>query len=179
MIAASERMAAMESRQMETVIVGARALLPDGALEETDLILRDGQIAAIGAAPGPAARSWHAPGLYVLPGMVDLHGDAFERQLMPRPGVRFPDELALAETDRQLLANGITTAYHGLTYSWEPGLRDGESARRFVAKLQAMRDLIKYGLTDGQKDAEALGYIPLPAAIVAKAESAIQNLSAQ
>ena len=129
----------MESRQIETVIVGGRALLPDGSLEETDVTLRDGQIAAIGATPGIAARRWHAPGLLVLPGMVDLHGDAFERQLMPRPGVRFSDELALAETDRQLLANGITTAYHGLTYSWEPGLRDGDSARRFVAKLREMR----------------------------------------
>ncbi len=129
----------MESRQMETVIVGGRVLLPDGSFEETDVTLRDGRIAAIGAAPAANARRWHAPGLLVLPGMVDLHGDAFERQLMPRPGVRFSDELALAETDRQLLANGITTAYHGLTYSWEPGLRDGESARRFVARLRAMR----------------------------------------
>jgi alpha-D-ribose 1-methylphosphonate 5-triphosphate diphosphatase len=134
----------MESRQMETLIVGGRVLLPDGRLEETDVTLRDGRIAAIGAAPASAARSssvrrWHAPGLLVLPGMVDLHGDAFERQLMPRPGVRFPAELALLDTDRQLLANGITTAYHGLTYSWEPGLRDAASARRFVAKLREMR----------------------------------------
>jgi alpha-D-ribose 1-methylphosphonate 5-triphosphate diphosphatase len=129
----------MESRQMETVITGGRVLLPDGGLAESDVILRDGCVAALGTAPGPAARRWHAPGLLVLPGMVDLHGDAFERQLMPRPGVRFADELALADTDRQLLANGITTAYHGLTYSWEPGLRDAASARRFVAKLREMR----------------------------------------
>ena len=30
---------------------------------------------------------------------------------------------ALAAVDRQLVANGITTAFHGLTVSWEPGLR--------------------------------------------------------
>ena len=124
---------------METLIVGGRVLLPDGTLEETEVALHDGRIGAIGGGPGGSARRWHAPGLLVLPGMVDLHGDAFERQLMPRPGVRFPDELALLETDRQLLANGITTAYHGLTYSWEPGLRDAASARRFVAKLHEMR----------------------------------------
>ena len=124
---------------METVLVGGNVLLPDGTLEETDITLSGGEIVAIGAAPRPSARRWHAPGLLVLPGMVDLHGDAFERQLMPRPGVRFPDDLALMDTDRQLLANGITTAYHGLTYSWEPGLRDAASARRFVAKLREMR----------------------------------------
>jgi alpha-D-ribose 1-methylphosphonate 5-triphosphate diphosphatase len=139
MIGRNERMEAMESRPMETVLVGGRVLLADGTLAETDVTLSGGRIVAIGEAPRSSAQRWHAPGLLVLPGMVDLHGDAFERQLMPRPGVRFPDELALLDTDRQLLANGITTAYHGLTYSWEPGLRDAASARRFVAKLREMR----------------------------------------
>jgi alpha-D-ribose 1-methylphosphonate 5-triphosphate diphosphatase len=139
MIGRNERKRPMESRPMETVLVGGRILLADGTLEETDITLSGGKIVAIGETPRSSARRWHAPGLLVLPGMVDLHGDAFERQLMPRPGVRFPDDLALLDTDRQLLANGITTAYHGLTYSWEPGLRDAASARRFVAKLREMR----------------------------------------
>ncbi len=64
-----------------------------------------------------------ATGLLVLPGIVDIHGDAFERQLQPRPGVDFPADIALADTESQLLANGITTAFHGVTLSWEPGLR--------------------------------------------------------
>ncbi|MDX1729628.1 MAG: alpha-D-ribose 1-methylphosphonate 5-triphosphate diphosphatase, partial [Aurantimonas coralicida] len=34
-------------------------------------------------------RRLDAEGLLVLPGIVDIHGDAFERQIMPRPGVRF------------------------------------------------------------------------------------------
>lgn len=63
-----------------------------------------------------------ATGLYVLPGIIDLHGDAFERQIMPRPGVHFDLQLALADTDRQMVSNGISTANHGVTYSWEPGL---------------------------------------------------------
>src|SRR5262249_3363872 len=45
----------------------------------------------------------------------------------------------LLETDRQLLANGITTAYHGVTLSWEPGLRGIEAAREFLAPLSAAR----------------------------------------
>lgn len=80
-----------------------------------------------------------AQGLLVLPGIVDLHGDAFERQLMPRPGVNFGLESALLETDSQMIANGITTAYHGLTYSWEPGLRGAEAAREFVQGLAGMQ----------------------------------------
>jgi alpha-D-ribose 1-methylphosphonate 5-triphosphate diphosphatase len=54
---------------------------------------------------------------------------------MPRPGVRFDIALALRETDRQMLANGITTAFHGVTVSWEPGLRSVEAARDFIAEL--------------------------------------------
>ncbi len=60
-------------------------------------------------------------GLLVLPGIIDIHGDAFERQMMPRPGVDFPIDVALFESDRQAIANGITTVFHGVTWSWEPG----------------------------------------------------------
>jgi len=76
-----------------------------------------------------------AEGLLVLPGIVDVHGDAFERQVMPRPGVSFDIATALIDTDRQLVANGITTAYHGVTRSWEPGLRGADNARALLAAL--------------------------------------------
>jgi alpha-D-ribose 1-methylphosphonate 5-triphosphate diphosphatase len=88
---------------------------------------------------GHAATTFDATGLLVLPGLVDIHGDAFERQIMPRPAVTFALGLALAETDRQLAANGITTAFHGLTWSWEPGFRGAESARAFLTALENFR----------------------------------------
>ncbi|MEH6718748.1 MAG: alpha-D-ribose 1-methylphosphonate 5-triphosphate diphosphatase [Aurantimonas endophytica] len=84
-------------------------------------------------------RQLDAAGLLVLPGIIDIHGDAFERQIMPRPGVRFDVGLALRDTDRQLVANGITTTFHGVTISWEPGLRSLEAARSFIASLYALR----------------------------------------
>jgi alpha-D-ribose 1-methylphosphonate 5-triphosphate diphosphatase len=114
-------------------IVGARVLGPEG-LAQRPLWIEAGRIAA--ARPS-AARRLDAGGLWALPGIVDVHGDAFERIVMPRPGVTFPLTLALAEADRQLIANGITTAFHGLTLSWEPGLRSLETARATVAALRA------------------------------------------
>jgi alpha-D-ribose 1-methylphosphonate 5-triphosphate diphosphatase len=63
---------------------------------------------------------------------VDVHGDAFERQLEPRPGVGFDPPLALRDTEAQLLASGITTAFHGITLSWEPGLRGAANWRALV-----------------------------------------------
>ena len=57
-------------------------------------------ISAIGS-DAPARRRIDADGLLVLPGIVDIHGDAFERQMMPRPGVDFAMDIALLDSDRQ------------------------------------------------------------------------------
>ena len=80
-----------------------------------------------------------ARGLLVLPGIVDVHGDAFERQVMPRPRVAFPLDIALLESDRQAVSNGITTVFHGVTWSWEPGLRGAENARAILAGIERIR----------------------------------------
>lgn len=118
-------------------VVGGRALI-GGAFEETVITVDGGMIASVDAASsaGPAI---DARGCLVLPGLVDIHGDAFERQMMPRPGVTFPLDMALIETDRQLIANGITTALHGVTWSWEPGLRGSENAAALLETIERLR----------------------------------------
>ena len=78
-------------------------------------------------------------GCWVLPGMVDVHGDAFEAALFPRPGVAMDFAMAMGAVDRQLLASGITTAFHGLTVSWEPGARGIGAARSFMTRLDGLR----------------------------------------
>ena len=118
-------------------IASRRVLLADGSVEDTTVTVEDGRIAGIGAAC--RGEEWDAGDAWLLPGVIDLHGDAFERQMMPRPGVHFPTDLALLDTDAQLVANGISTAYHGVTYSWEPGLRGRESTVALKAALEAMK----------------------------------------
>lgn len=103
------------------VIEGARVVLPLG-VEQVSVQVEGGKISGLDA-PRDGARVIDGRGKILAPALVDIHGDAFERQLMPRPGVDFPLHAALLETDRQLSANGIATAYHALTLSWEPGLR--------------------------------------------------------
>ena len=120
-------------------ITGGQVLLGEDGLATTDLSLSDGRIDAIGAGPAGKGLSLDATGLLVLPGIVDIHGDAFERQIQPRPGVDFPVGIALRDTERQLLANGITTAFHGVTLSWEPGLRSLDSWRAMMTALEAER----------------------------------------
>ena len=117
---------------MEFTIEGARVFLPDG-LVETSVQVSDGQIAGIG--DRPIGQIVDGRGLYLGPALIDLHGDAFERQVMPRPGVYFPLDVAFLETDRQLAANGIATTYHALTLGWEPGLRSVANGQATLAML--------------------------------------------
>ena len=120
-------------------IDGGRVLIGSG-LEETTIHVAcaGGTIAAVGS-DAPATRHIDARGLLVLPGIVDLHGDAFERQMMPRPGVDFALDIALFDSDRQALANGITTVFHGVTWSWEPGLRAAGNARAMLIAIERLR----------------------------------------
>jgi alpha-D-ribose 1-methylphosphonate 5-triphosphate diphosphatase len=73
----------------------------------------------------------------VMPGLIDIHGDAHERALQPRPNVDFSVDFAMHDAAAQLIASGITTAYLGVTLSWEPGLR---SLPAFEATIAALRN---------------------------------------
>lgn len=122
---------------MEAMIIeGAAVVLPD-RVTEVAVRVEGGMIAGLDT-PRDGARIIDGRGMILAPAMVDIHGDAFERQLMPRPGVMIPTAAALLETDRQLAANGIATAYHALTLSWEPGLRSVAIGEEVVDALCAL-----------------------------------------
>jgi alpha-D-ribose 1-methylphosphonate 5-triphosphate diphosphatase len=113
-------------------LTGARVLL-DGALHDADLALAEGRIVE-----GPAAEV-DLSGFLVLPGIVDLHGDGFERHIAPRPSAPFDKARALRSAAAELAANGITTAWLAQSWSWEGGFRSGASAEDLLAALDAVR----------------------------------------
>jgi alpha-D-ribose 1-methylphosphonate 5-triphosphate diphosphatase len=119
-------------------IEGGRALL-GGEILETSLQTAGREISTVGSGHGRGSLGLDARDLLVLPGIVDLHGDAFERQMMPRPGVDFPVDVALIDSDRQAIGNGITTVFHATTWSWEPGLRSGDNARGLLEAIESLR----------------------------------------
>ncbi len=111
---------------------GAAVYLPD-QIVETNVAVADGRIAEIGGPPQGDVID--AKGLILAPALIDVHGDAFERQLMPRPNTYFPVDVAVFDTDRQLAANGIATVYHAVTLGWEPGLRAVSRGRDLMKAL--------------------------------------------
>ncbi|WP_284417911.1 MULTISPECIES: alpha-D-ribose 1-methylphosphonate 5-triphosphate diphosphatase [unclassified Bradyrhizobium] len=124
---------------MTAISISAGRCLIGPDLVDASLIVTDGVIAGVDATSPRADLDLDASGLTVLPGIVDIHGDAFERQMMPRAGVDFPIDVALIDSDRQAVSNGITTVFHATTWSWEPGLRSAGNARQLLEAIEDLR----------------------------------------
>jgi len=117
-------------------INNARVVTPDGVLEGASVVLEAGRIAGVSRRAQGSDRALDAYGGYVLPGIVDLHGDAIEKQLAPRPRVELPGELAFLEIDRLFATSGVTTGFHAISFmegrgrSFERGGRNAALVRR-------------------------------------------------
>lgn len=96
---------------METALRNARIVTATEVVEGS-LLARDGSIAAVHA--GLSATGTDLEGDFLLPGLVELHTDNFERHLMPRPKVRWPALPALVGHDAEIAAAGITTVFDAL-----------------------------------------------------------------
>jgi alpha-D-ribose 1-methylphosphonate 5-triphosphate diphosphatase len=70
---------------------------------------------------------------------VDIHGDMLERELEPRPNTQFPISIALAELDKRLCSNGITTAYAAVALADGPGLRSESRAEGLIHAIHQTR----------------------------------------
>lgn len=116
-------------------LTGADVLRPDG-MDRARLSLTDGVIV-----DDPQARVVDLTGFRVLPGIVDVHGDGFERHLAPRRGAMRDLGQGLSATEAELAANGITTAMLAQFWSWEGGMRGPDFALRFLEALSAHRGL--------------------------------------
>lgn len=120
---------------MRRTLVGGTVLIGDRLVPDATVSFDGERIGAVGHPVGSSAQV-DARGLLVLPGIVDLHADAIERAIEPRPGVRVPLPVALAEHDAWLLASGVTTCFISLTDGFEPGLRSRELIRDLTGTLR-------------------------------------------
>ena len=81
-------------------------------------------------------------GFQILPGIVDLHGDGFERHLAPRRGAVMDMQDGLRATEAELAAHGITTAVLAQFFSWEGGMRGPEFGTRLVEAVSRFSGLL-------------------------------------
>ena len=81
-------------------------------------------------------------GYIIMPGIVDVHGDGFERHLAPRRGAMKTMYEGLVAAEAELAANGITTAVLAQFISWEGGLRGYEFADQVFGAIQSVSDTL-------------------------------------
>jgi alpha-D-ribose 1-methylphosphonate 5-triphosphate diphosphatase len=120
-------------------LTGADVLGPDG-MEKRRLSFAEGRIVQ-----DTAGRKVDLSGFLVLPGIVDIHGDGFERHLAQRRGAMKQMDEGLVACEAELAANGITTAVLAQFMSWEGGMRGPDFAARVFA---AIRDVNAQVVTD-------------------------------
>ncbi len=95
----------------ETIFTNATLILPDALMPGT-LVVRGGVIAEV--QPGRVESGIDLDGDYVMPGVVDVHTDNLERQVMPRIGARWPSRSAMIAHDAQCAAAGVTSVLDAL-----------------------------------------------------------------
>ncbi|GAB6987979.1 alpha-D-ribose 1-methylphosphonate 5-triphosphate diphosphatase [Paenibacillus pini] len=107
-----------------------------------DVVVQNGKIIAVLPArtgmliaanqAGVSCECMDATGLYVMPGMIEMHSDAIEREVQPRPGSIFPLEMAMYELEKKMAAVGITTMYHSVSSSDGTPVRNDEIVAQMI-----------------------------------------------
>jgi alpha-D-ribose 1-methylphosphonate 5-triphosphate diphosphatase len=105
------------------VVTNGRVVTPDAVIDGGVRIEGD-RIAAVGDVNTDAETVVDAGDRYVLPGLIDLHGDDIESHLYPRSGVQMDVDMTLVSADRANVAAGITTKFHAVSFE-----RDSEKRR--------------------------------------------------
>lgn len=90
-----------------TIISNARIVTPNSSFVGS-LVIEDDRIAEI-EEHRAYADGIDAGGRWLIPGIIDIHTDYFEKELHPRPSAAFPVELAFHMMDMRALASGLTT----------------------------------------------------------------------
>ena len=128
------------------VIGNARIVLADEIVHGA-VVVEDGRIASIETG-SPAAGALDFGGDYLLPGLVDIHTDHFEKHVYPRAHVRWDYMRAALAHDAQIIGGGVTTVFDSLCV----GVSSEDSERAEI--LGPMIDVLERAQAAGMLRAE-------------------------
>lgn len=126
--------------------VHARAVLPDRTLDDALLVVEDGRIADVApVAPGAVpAGALDLGGALLLPGIIDTHSDALEKEQRPRPTVEFDATFAVLSFEGRVRAAGVTTMHHAVSY--QTNTEKDRTIERSLALATAVRERAASGV---------------------------------
>lgn len=125
------------------VVGHVRAVLPDRILDDARIVVRDGRIAEVGPSVPGVRYDVDGGGLLCLPGLVDVHSDGLEKERMPRPGVELPWSFSLMSFEGKVRAAGVTTVFHGASFSDRSTATSGRSvhvAQQMCESIEAWNE---------------------------------------
>ncbi|QLF71223.1 alpha-D-ribose 1-methylphosphonate 5-triphosphate diphosphatase [Peteryoungia desertarenae] len=94
-------------------ITNARVVLPNIVLHGT-VTTEDGMIVSVEEGESRLASAIDFGGDFLLPGLVDIHTDHFEKHIYPRAHVRWDFTRAALAYDAQIIGAGVTTVFDSL-----------------------------------------------------------------
>jgi alpha-D-ribose 1-methylphosphonate 5-triphosphate diphosphatase len=126
---------------VQTLIYNAMLILPDRVVEPGWLLIEQEHIRQLGSGYPSFEQNnitaIDAHGDFLLPGLIDLHCDAIEKLVEPRPGVHIDVHTAIGEADWRLAGSGITTEFHAVSLDdGEFGVRSDSFASELYQALQ-------------------------------------------
>jgi alpha-D-ribose 1-methylphosphonate 5-triphosphate diphosphatase len=104
------------------LIKNAQVITPYGVVSGGSVWIEAGQVRQAGTISEPVPHTEQvidAEGAYVMPGIIDIHTDAMDAEIVPRPGADIPVAVAFRELERKMCTCGITTVYHSLHLGYE------------------------------------------------------------
>ena len=126
------------------VITNARVVTPEGVRDGASVQVENGRIVKISEEFTQGAREVDAGGNYLFPGFVDMHSDAIEKGIEPRPNTFFPVDIAVFELDKKIASCGITTMFHSVSFAeLEVGLRNNNTAAGIIREINKFREKLK------------------------------------
>ncbi|MFN3251103.1 alpha-D-ribose 1-methylphosphonate 5-triphosphate diphosphatase [Roseibium album] len=134
-----------------TVLKNARIVLVDQVVTG-HVAISDGRIVSIDTGLAPQAGQ-DLDGDYLIPGLVDIHTDHFEKHVYPRAHVRWDPLRAALAHDAQIIGSGITTVFDSLCV----GATVSRPERREV--LAPMVDALEKGQAAGMFRAEHMVHL--------------------
>lgn len=101
------------SRDEVLILSNARVVTPDHVLHGS-VVVENGALVEIHEGTSRHAEAIDFGGDYLLPGLVDIHTDHFEKHLYPRAHVRWDFMRAALAHDAQIIGGGVTTVFDSL-----------------------------------------------------------------
>jgi len=134
------------------ILTGGTVVLPQESIA-ADIVMESGVIVGV-FRPGQTPRvqgdeMMDVSGAWVLPGLIDIHCDAIEKEVEPRPNTLFPLDMAFLQFERKLAGHGITTMLHSLSLGVGLSLRGESLVSEMVMLIAGFRErnaMIRHGV---------------------------------